>query len=502
MDRAYTADYQLIKANEAFKGRSYFCPICNGTLHFYPGTTNVPHFRHGKGVPEEIKTNCELYSQGFGESSLFDEELLARQRVRLVLNKIDQEYMFQLKFPIIRQSNVNVNIHIDNLYYTYQCREIPELKLNSVRLLPTRKASEEEVPLLDRYTFICSNHLYEKRLGLNISGIYEPLLNGPLIFKEIQGQFISIPYRKITLSGRFFIVSSTPVIHIHPDLELISQAYYDNYYLYELNVPTYFSDNLQNWFLKVISYTLLPATCHLDILPPISFKKNGSTVELNSRKSFWLLTNIGIRHKEQRVILEHPNFHRQVLKVPNNQIVELDLQNKGYYQLYIEQEITEILTILYNPELEHTFDFDGQAAINNRDALFTFRDLNINQIEFESNLNVLVTTETDINYEIKSNATYTFNSPIRVDFPTLWSINVHKTLEFSSEIEFESILSLYERHYLYPKVICLVEEIRLLQSIVMNSDFIYKDKILYNIRRFGLRVPKPVGEVIKEMRHF
>ncbi|WP_411738909.1 hypothetical protein [Peribacillus sp. S4] len=498
MDRAYTADYQLITALQAIKGRLYFCPRCNGALHFYPGTKNTPHFRHGKGVPEEVKAACELYSQSLGEYTMYDQELAARQRVRLVLKKQDEEYIFQLKFPLINQLNVNMQRH--NMYYTYHCEQISEFQLNTVRLLPARPACEQDVPLLARYTFKCTNERYEKMLGLHISGMFEPFSDGPLIFKDIQGQFNSIPYRKITLSGRFFVVSATPLIYIHSELEVVSRIRYEQFYIYELIMPIEFSDDLQTWFTRILYYTLLAATCHLDILPPVSFKKIGTIVEINSHKSFWLVTNIGMRHMEQRVILVHPNNRRQVLKVPKNQIVELNISDSGDYLLYVDQEVSEILTLRYTPILEHTRNFKGQAIIDNKDALFTIRELHEEKIEFETDLSVLVHTETDINYEIKHGGKNTFKAPIRIDFPTLWSVNVQQPVSLTNRIAFENILSLYEKHYLYPKVICLVEEIRLLESIVMNSAFVYKDRILYYIRRFSIRAPKPIVEIIKEMK--
>jgi hypothetical protein len=500
MDRAYSADYQLINAQQAIKGRSYFCPICNGALHFFPGTKNTPHFRHGKGVPEEIKAACELYSQSLVESTMYDQEFLACQGVRLVLKKKDNEYIFQLKFPLIKQSNVNMQRY--NMYYTYHCEEISEFQLNTVRLLPARPASEQEVPLLCRYTFKCTNERYEKMMGLHISGmLFEPFKDGPLIFKEIQGHFNSIPYRKVTLSGRFFVVTVAPLINIHSDLEVVSQIRHEQYYIYELIMPIAFSDELQKWFARNLYYTLLAATCHLDILPPVSFKKMGTSVEVNSHKSFWLVTNIGMRHMEQKVILVHPNNRRQVFRVPNNQIVELDITDPGNYLLYVEQEVTEILTLRYTPKLEYSRNFKGQATIDNKDALFTIRDLQVEQIEFETDLSVLLHNETDINYEMKNGGKHTFNAPIRIDFPTLWSVNVQPPIGLSNKKTFESILNFYEKHNLYPKVICLVEEIRLLQSIVMNSAFVHKDKILYYIRRFGIRVPRPIVEIIKEMKH-
>lgn len=128
--------------------------------------------------------------------------------------------------------------------------------------------------LLGKYRLYSSNERYEKIVGLQISGDFEPFIEGPLIFKEIQGQYISIPYRRITLSGKFFVVSLIPLISIHSDIELVSQVKYEEFYIYELIMPIAFSDELQNWFTRILYYTLLAATCYLDLYSPVSFKKN------------------------------------------------------------------------------------------------------------------------------------------------------------------------------------------------------------------------------------
>lgn len=500
MDKAYTADYKLITTQQAVKGKKYFCPICNGALHFYPGTKNTPHFRHGKGVPEEVKANCELYSQGLGGYNMYNQEFIARQKVRLVLYKKDEDYTFHLKFPLIQKSFVNAQLN--NIYFTYHCQEIPEFQFNTVRLLPVRSDCVQKVSLLGRYTINCTNERYEKALGLRVSGIYEPFNEGPLIFKEFQGQFISIPYRRVTLSGRFFILSATP-IPIHLNLERVNEVYLNKFYLYELIMPIEFSEELSNWFTRILCYTLLPATCHLDILASASFKKIGTTIEVNSQKSAWLVTNIGERYLKQRVILVQPNNKRQVVNIPSNGVIVLNLTESGDYLLYVDQAVTEMLTLRYNPTLEHNRNFIGQAQIDKTEALFTIKDIYSEKIEFETDLAVSIHNETDINYEMKYGGIYSFYAPIRIDFPTLWSISIIQPVQIleSNGPSFETILRFYEQHLLYTKMICLVEDIQRLELLIVQSEFPQKNKILYYIRRFGIRVPKPIYEITQEMKY-
>lgn len=499
MDRAYTADYQLIKAENAVKGRKYFCPACNGELHFYPGTINIPHFRHGKGVPKEVKDACELYSQNLDERNMYDQEYIARQSVRLVINEYNGEYQFELKFPLLQQSNIRMQNN--DMYFNYHCEQIPDFQFNTVRLLPARQDCEIEVPLLSKYTFYCTNQRYEKMLGLRVSGNFEPFIDGAVIFKEIQSQFISIPYRKLTLSGRFFIVSLAPLISIHPDITVITKNRQMQYFIYELVMPLDFSDDLQNWFARIIGYTLLTSTCHLDIIKPVSFRKIGTTFELNCPKSSWLVTNIGIRHMEQRLILIKPNNRREVIKVPLNRIVELNLSERGDYLLFVDQELTEMLTVRYSPvKLKHLPNFRGQASINKIDTLFKIRELRKEKIELETDLGFYVQTDNDLNYEIKYGGKYFLNSPLRIDFPTLWSVAFQNPSEVSNDISVDDIFRIYESYQLYPKVVCTINDLQQLESAVRKSNYVHKEKIIYFIRRFGIRVPKPISKIIKGLK--
>ncbi len=498
MDKAYTADEQLIEAKDAIQGRKYYCPCCRGLLHFYPGHERISHFRHAKGGPDYQKDACELYSKNLIIDNMYSQEIAAKQRVRLIIEKESNMYRFKVKFPLIRHGFLNMQIH--NKYFSYSCKEIDELDFNVVHLLPSRANCEVEVPVLGRYTFSCTNRKYEEVLGLQISGVYEPFSEGPLIFKEIQGQFISIPYRKLTLSGRFFIVSHEPKT-IHSDLQKLNYAQIQQFFIYELIMPLEYSEELQNWFTRVLRYTLVAATCHIDLLKPTTFKKIGTTFELSESLSEWQITNIGEIPFEQRVIIVAPDLKRTVLKVGRNKKITIQLLQEGDYLVYMDQEVTDFLTLRYVPEIAHTNNFQGSLFFNNEEILFLKKNVTVTEpFSLQCAFPFYITSDKEIGYEIKTSGTLTFDTPLQLNIPTLWGVQVTEPVVKKVLWSLKSILNCYERHLMYQKQVCNWGDLHILQNAVITSDFIYKDRLLYYIRHLGFQMPKPVYDYIQEMK--
>lgn len=158
MDRAYTADYKLVFANEAVKG-TYYCPSCNGILIFCQGENRVSYFRHKSENSKAVKEACELYSRNFSGNSIYDNELRARQKVRLALLKRVAEFQFELKFPLLNQMQNN------NQYITFSIEEVKDCVIHSIHLHPSRKKLNYSVPLLGRYMIRSSDEILEKKWG-------------------------------------------------------------------------------------------------------------------------------------------------------------------------------------------------------------------------------------------------------------------------------------------------------------------------------------------------
>lgn len=497
MNIAYTAEYQIIEAKNANKGRKYFCPVCNGELHFFPGKTNAPHFRHSKGVSNEVKDRCELYSRNFVDITVYREEIAAQQKVRIVVVKQKDEYLFRLKFPLLKKENVKMQLK--NLYFSYTCEQLENFNLNIINLLPARNMNEHEAPLMETYSFSASNEKYEKQLGLKISGEFNPFEDGPLIFKQIQNQYVNLPYRKVILSGRFFIASKRPLSSIHEELFLVDTTKIEQLFLYEFNMPISFTSSLQRWFMEKINYSLVRATCHLDIISPLNFKKIGNTIEITASQSIWKLTNIGERSVDQRLIVIHPNNKREVIKVPPDNKIQVNLHKHGDYLIYLDQEITDFITIRYIPRIKYENNYFGNLMVNDNDVLFKLRNLEADDVKLSSELRMLLYSHLEMFYEISTNSTVKFNSPIRIDIPRLWSFSVKKSVEKNEKEIFNKLLSVYEERYLYPKTICDVKSLNMLIQIVIESEFENKGRLLFLIRRLGLHVPRPVIKIVVEI---
>lgn len=495
MNIAYSADYKIVFAANAIKGRRYYCPVCNGKLHFYPGKKNVPHFRHGKGVSKEVKNNCELYSAKFSEFNMYDQEFEASQGVRLVLEKNNSEYSFSLKFPLIKKFHSDMQIH--NLYFSYKCKQLKNFELNTVNLLPTRKLNCIPVPLLEKYSLVSSDEQYERKLELKISGDYSPFENGPLVFKEINGQYVSIPYRKIFLSGRFFIVIKSQIMRIHKNLDLLNYIKLDDYHVYEFIVPLSYTDDLQRWFTINLNYSLMPATCHLDIVSPVHFKKIGTRIEITSQKSVWKLTNIGERPFKQRLVVINPSNDRETFSVSNEEEILINLKGYGDYLVYLDQEISELLTIRYVPSIEHTIHSVGNLNVNKNNVLFKVSELHTESVTIQADFPVSINSQEEILYKIKKDTVIDLHSPVRIDFPRVWSLTVVSEDHVKHKIE--DLYNIYETHRLYPKVICDFKMIDYIVRIVKKSNFKYRDKLLLSIRKLGINVPSPVLQIIKFM---
>src|SRR5690606_20331952 len=143
MDRAYTSEYLLIDARDAVSGKKYFCPVCDGKLNFYPGKKISAHFKHARGVPKEQKEQCELYTIT-NAYSLLQEEIFARQRIRIVIENEKDNFVFKMKFPLIRSHLLDMQIN--DKYFNYFCNELNDFLLNSIHLLPSRSNNDVKVP--------------------------------------------------------------------------------------------------------------------------------------------------------------------------------------------------------------------------------------------------------------------------------------------------------------------------------------------------------------------
>ena len=494
MDKAYNSEYCIINARDAVSGKNYYCPVCNGKLHFYPGRKRIPHFRHSKEVPREQKEHCELYTIT-NAYSLLQEEIFARQRIRIVIENEKDNFVFKMKFPLIRSHLLDMQIN--DKYFNYFCNELNDFLLNSIHLLPSRSNNDVKVPLLRKYTFKSSNEQYEKILGLKVSGNYEPFKEGPLLFKEVSGQFLSIPYRKLTLSGRFFVVSLA-MISFNDEMEVLSRNQFDKFFIYEMLMPIEVTEKLQRFFERSLKYILIPATCHIDLVSPSTFKKKGNSVEITSRETKWQITNMGDSFPNQKIIIENSSFERQIINLNNMSQFNLSMVD-DQYNIYIDQGISEIKTVKKVSHIEHSNTFNQELLLKDENALFKRKSYEKNEkIEIQSTLTYYISNNEEIDYKVTEKEKLPFNNLSQIIIPTLWSIKIEHKNDTSS-LDFNYIYAVYRNHKFYPKGICSVKAMQILIIKIQESNFNNRDKLLYFVRLLGYKVPRPIAYLIKEI---
>ncbi|WP_303969623.1 hypothetical protein [Sporosarcina ureae] len=498
MDFAYTLEKQLIQAKNAVSGLKYYCPYCRCQVIFYPGKVMVSHFRHMKGEKNYSKELCELYSNSLSIDNVYNLETVANQGVRLIIERNSKDYKFFLKFPLINKE-ITLN-QIQKSYYSYSCREIVDFEFNIVNLLPSRNNNVIEVPLLNKYTLTSSNLEKENNLDLKISGGFLPFENRSLIFKEIQGRFTSIPYQKITLSDRFFVVTKYN-LSIHESLDVISYLKYSVYHIYDLIMPTEFSEDLIEWFGRTLDYELTQVRCHIDLIKPSNFKKIGTTYEVSEPFVELQISNIKVSTFNQKIIVISPDSSISELFGNKNNVVEINFSRQGDYIIYMDQVVTEFITLRYLPEVVHSNKSLFSIKINDNEVIYKKREIVCKDVcSVSSTHSFCVSSKDEIDYKVNTNDLSGLKAPFRIDIPTIWSLKITKQNIKKNIWDYEKLLSYYERVNMFPKGIYSIQELISLKQMVIDSNYKNKRKLLYLINYNGFQIPKPVIDYIRELK--
>ncbi|MED3804478.1 hypothetical protein P4562_21495 [Lysinibacillus xylanilyticus] len=501
MDYAYTSENKLISASEAFKREDYECPVCRGRLHFFPGKSNKPHFRHTKDVPKAIKQACELYSFSLSTFNHFEQEELANQQVRLVVTPNNSSYNISLRFPRI-ESKFTSRVIYDDLYFNYYCDELDNLVLNNKNLLFSINECLKEVPLKELYTFSCDNPKYEKILNLNISGKYEPFRNGSLLFKNIQGEYRSIHYRQLTLEGRFFIMSKNSLENIPENIEIISSTKINRIYLYDLIMPECIDENLRDWFNKELHYTVLPATSYLDLIKPLRFKKIGSTYEVLSDDCELLCTTKGIQIANPMICIVSPLGERKRIRLSENGIISLKLDSTGDYRLTVESGVSDIYTIRKEKKIVNNISYSKHFTICDENHLLNSKKIFSDSIEISTNLPFNLHNATEICYPYKYGGSHNIEAPAILSLPKLWKVELQNKLqlEVSTDINWDIILHIFIAAKKYPKKVYCRSLMKKLENELKKSEYRHKQFLLSLIRKQTIYIPEPIINEIEKLR--
>lgn len=498
---AYSKGNKLISANEAFKQGSYVCPICRGRLRFIPGKVIKSHFRHSKGVPEEIKKACELYSFSNTSFNHLKQEELANQQIRLVISPSKNSYTIYLRFPRIKEKNISRVIY-DDLYFNYYCDEIEDFVMNNKNLMYSNSESLIEVPIKQSYTFECDNPKYESILNLNISGKYEPFLSGSILFKNIQGEYRSVSYRQLTLSGRFFILSKTPLIDIPNTIEVISISKVNQVYLYDLVMPEKLDDNLLDWFNRELKYTILPATSFLDLITPTRFKKIGSTFEVLTESCDFLYTAKGIQKTNPIICILDPSGSLSRIQLDSSGNFSLDLDFTGDYTLIVESGVSEIYTIRKIEKIENNIPNSKHFTIDDENILLSTNKISCDSVGLSTNLTFELYNSTEIGFTYQKGGDYNFEAPTILSLPKLWKVELQCVDKDESPniIKWDVILKVFIFSKKYPQKKYCNKQLKALEMKLKESNFQHKQILLNFIRKQKTYIPEPILNELEKLR--
>lgn len=337
-------------------------------------------------------------------------------------------------------------------------------------------------------------------MGLLASGILEPFKDGPLIFKEIQGEYLSIPYRKLHISGKFYVVSYGELLTLDKNILCSNKQKINKFYIYEFHMPVDITDETIRWFNIYLNYVLQPATYMIDLYTPTIFQKQGSTITIAENKSSWFITNLGNRYENERLVVVYPDNTRKIIPISSGKLLDLSFQKHGDYLIYMDQGVSEMINIRFAPEINHNYKFASDLLINNTNMLFEKNKIADKTIQLTSSLKVDIHENNFMSYSLKNCIEEHLDAPVRIDIPTLWSIQVKENEHFqmNQELDLDYLLELYSKAHLFPRVVCTIKYVQKLEQIVKVSEFNNKTKLLSYIRYFGIKIPNNVTRYIKE----
>lgn len=496
MDKALTSEYKIITADKAAKRQIYFCPCCKEELIFASGQVYTPYFRHRQSAQDEMR--CELYSEGVQFTNLNELEIEAMQQIRLEIDVTQNGFQFFLHFPLIKQKFERI-VDKDHLYFNIHCKEENKW-LNSIMLLPSRQQNHLAVDLKERYTITVDNGKIEKLLELKIAGVFTPLLNDTIIFKQINGSFSQVLYPTLTLIDRFFILSKKPLI-IHKRINVLNEACIENMYLYECLMPIEFSEDLQNWFLRILKYKLLPSKYHLDLMSPVSFNRRQGVFEVTAKSVELLLSHIDSKPLKSLAVIFTTNEQRRVVEVPESGILSVSLKKEEIYTVYMLNEIGEMITVKRVNTLTQETSYMPQLSINQDSVVFKKKLVYTDKESIiSSDTSFVVYPPDNKPYKLDQIKHLQIPQNTTLHIPYIWSVHVTESkMEIKDDSLFNKLLYLYKLKGKYPMNFLSLQQYKLLKSIIVESNFREKEKLLFYIDANRNRVSKPIIEVLNSL---
>lgn len=358
----HNGDY--VKIQDAVKGQLYYCLNCKERLIANTGDRNIHFFRHHNKKNRDALIECELYSSGDSDYAILLNEQIYENKVRFI---IDKSFNMKMKLPYLSSSSIS-RMNFDDLYFSVtvqgNCIFSTELGKRSNR-------SFLDVSLEYEYIVEIENERNAKLLEYEIEKTVRLLQGKALLFKEISGEYINIPYEKTNLSNELFLLS-TKKLPRHSDLILKQYLISDGVHIYHFYLDD-LTESLIDWFKKETGYTIIPNRKWLDLFYPNSFQYGDYSLLVDTDK---VLVKVTPHSSKDTLSYLNKNGQKEVLKVDEDGIAELNLEHNHIYHLRLNHEICNEITVKRISEIEPATEYSANVIVD--DQLY-----NINTQYFE-----------------------------------------------------------------------------------------------------------------------
>lgn len=450
---------KIVHIRNAVRGNDYFCIYCGDYLYATLGDIQTHHFRH-KSKDSESKY-CHLYSSGKNDYSILYNKEIWKNKPRFV---IDEEFKIQLKLPTLSRESY-IKMVKEDLYFSIYVdnQEKFSTHLNEVQ-------NKNYVPVEPAKKYNISYKYKQNAQTLNYDIINEITLldKTTLLFKNISGEFINIPYPKTSLSEEFFILSSRKLT-LSNNFKIKKYKTKHNYFLYHLFIDEVNIDVI-NWFSKNTHYTVVPNRKWIDLIYPNNFSYKNSTLLVDSE--YVTLQVTPFSHKDTLIFKDEYNYFNS-LSFMKNGTLTIDLAMNHTYNFSLKHEIANCLSIKRVKSLSnegHLYNIQ----VNNQ-PLKSFKYLDKDYIKITSEKEFYIYNNIDIPLSTKR-----FQNKLnwKIHFPFIGTIQAQKkSKERSLNKEFLQLVSNHEvwvpvNPSLYKK---LINEIKKINTVNKNNYL----KILY-----------------------
>lgn len=328
---AFDPSGNIVHIKDAIRGGEYYCVYCEDRLFAAKGKKQIHHFRHfSKDNESEY---CHLYSSSDSDYTILYEEEKWKNKLRFV---IDSGLELKLKFPTI-PSELIAKMNKEDRYFNIY---VQDKNISSIFLDEKRGENYLKVNIAEDYRIIYEKLENAKSLNYETIEQISLLENETLLFKNVGGEFINIPYSKTSLSEEFYIISRKKLI-LNNEIIIKNYQYINNLYIYHLYINEV-NEQIITWFARNTHYNIVPNRKWLDLIEPNTFLYDESVILIEDAD---VLLKVTPPSRHDRInFIDERGYHNNLL-FDNDGFIRINLAMNHLYNFSLRHEIANNLSI-------------------------------------------------------------------------------------------------------------------------------------------------------------